>query len=114
MNEIFKGKLIGYFETGTEGVFWALQNDNLPGYEGLILLEAGDQIEIYSKDLQLVYKGFIKPDTVIGRTQRPSSNIYQPTALGMWIHWTQEGFSPDKWASYFIDGNYSGIIQRQT
>jgi hypothetical protein len=98
MNDIFKGKLIGYFETGTEGVFWALQNDNLPGYEGLTLLEAGDKIEIYAKDME--------------RTQRPSSNVYQPKAMGMWIHWTQYGFCPDKWASYFMDGDHTGIIQQ--
>ena len=108
----FNGKLFGFFETGTEGVHWALQIADQPGYEGLVILKAGDHLKIYSDDGELVFEGQIQPNTIIGSSSRPNSTVSQPKALGRWIHWTQEGFEPDEWAMFFIDGNYLGIIER--
>ena len=109
----YQGQLFGFFETGTEGVLWALQIEDKSGYEGLILLEKGDHLTIYSSDHTEVFNGIIKPDRSIGLKQRPGVSIFQATALGLWIHWTQEGFDPDVWATFFKDKGFTGILLRE-
>ncbi|MCP8900059.1 hypothetical protein [Gilvimarinus xylanilyticus] len=107
------GLLIEYFETGTEGVVWALQQDGTAGYEGLIILEPGDQVDIFNHNGQKVYGGIIVPDYSIGARQRPGSTISQPVALGRWAHWIQSGFEPDVWAEYFCSGRFRGAIYKR-
>ncbi|MDO3382412.1 hypothetical protein [Gilvimarinus algae] len=108
------GLLIEYFETGTEGVMWALMQDGKSGYEGLVLLEAGDHIEVFEIEGPKVYDGIVVPDTSIGAMQRPGSTLRQPVALGRWAHWIQSGFDADVWAGYFCSGKYRGVIHKTT
>lgn len=108
----YRGLLTGYFETGLEGVMWALQRDGMDADEGLVLLKEGDSLEIYSPEGEIVFSGIIEPDKTTGRIRRPFSNITQQNALGYWIHWTQKGFEPDDWASYFMPEKYTGMVRR--
>lgn len=110
--ETISGTLFGYFETGVEGILWALQRDGVSGYEGLVVLERGDHLRIYDADKKVVFDGIINPNTDIGVHRRPNTTISQPVALGRWIHWTQDGFEPDVWANYFISKRYTGLLQR--
>lgn len=107
MAEIY-GKPHAYFETGTEGVYWAVIEDNVSGYEGLHILENGDHLTIYSNNVegQALFSDFINKDTVTGLQPRPfNPDFKQQVALGMWVHWIQEGYDPDKWAEFFINEN---------
>ena len=109
----YRGVLTGYFETGLEGVVWAMKRDGLKGYDGLVVLEASDYLEIYSKGDEAVFSGIIKPDKTVGRMMHFFSDRTQPSALGLWIHWTQEGFEPDEWAMYFMSEEYTGMLRRE-
>lgn len=109
----YRGVLTGYFETGLEGVMWAMKRDGLEGYGSLVMLEAGDYLEISSKDNEVVFSGVIKPDKTVGRMPYFFSGRTQPSALGLWIHWTQEGFKPDDWAMYFMSEEYTGVLRRE-
>ena len=108
-----RGVLTGYFETGLEGVMWAMHIDGLKGYDALEILEAGDYLEIYSEEGEIVFSGVIKPDKTIGRMPHFFSDRTQPSALGLWIHWTQEGFKSDDWAMYFMTEEYTGMLRRE-
>ena len=75
--EIFEGILEPFYETGTEGILWSIQEhkhihstggyENGPrwDYEGLKTLENGDQLIVYKKDgsVEIEYK--INLDTSI-------------------------------------------------
>lgn len=108
-----EGKLFGWFETGLEGVVWALEQEGIVGYDGLFIIEEGDHLVISSASGQVLFDDYIVTDTEIGKEQRPFSKIIQPQAKGLWIHWTQKGFSPDKWAELFISEVNRGLLTKR-
>ncbi len=103
----FEGALEPYFETGTEGTIWSVQEDGEQGYEGLHPINTGDHLTIYDKRGKILFKGKIFPDHKAGWKEyplRPGSGCGQPCALNHWIHWTQIGWQPDEWARFFLRG----------
>jgi len=102
------GVLHDWFETGTEGVIWALIDDDHPDgdYDGLHVIHEGDHLTILSETGQATWQGIIKCDRKIGAIPRPTNpNYIQQAALGCWVHWIQTGFEPDRWAEFFIRGD---------
>lgn len=112
MKREYRGVLISYFETGSEGLIWAMQRTGLEGHEGLIILKAGDYLDIYSPEGEIIFSDVIKPDMDIGLRRQLPGHRLQQSAKGFWIHWIQKGFEADDWASYFIGEEYSGRIVR--
>lgn len=101
--EKYVGTLFGWFETGTEGAIWALQEDGQGGYDGLKIIKPGDHLTIFGEHQEILFDGTIIPDYKVGWTEYPlGPGRGQPAALGFWIHWTQAGFRPDDWAKFFL------------
>jgi hypothetical protein len=98
-----EGELIDFFETGTEGTLWAVQDDRGMDYDSIHVLRAGDHLTIADQFHLKVWEGIIECDTESGWKRYPlNPELGQPCALGRWIHWTQAGFQPDEWASLFM------------
>lgn len=61
-----------YSETGTEGGWWAMQEDGFAdkdgswSYEGLQILEEGDDFTVYAEDGSVLFHGVIHRDTETG------------------------------------------------
>ncbi len=108
------GELEEWFETGLEGVVWALIESGRKGYAGLHVIEEGDHLTIIDRASNVLWQGIIECDREIGRRSRPpNSKLIQQTALGCWVHWIQRGFEPDAWAKFFIradDDRLSGVL----
>jgi hypothetical protein len=132
----YSGKLEWFFETGCEGVLWALEVDSDQqggddlAYGTIAFVDSGDYLRVTASDGTMVFDDTIRPDWYRGWTPRPSQwhwigkllvrirrftpgllwhrlarkgyFIGQPTALGYWIHWTQQGWEPEAWARLFI------------
>lgn len=97
------GKADWFAETGTEGVLWAVIEDGKQGYDGLNILKEGDCLTIWNEDGSIAFCGLIQPNYTIGYQPYPlNPQNGQPAALGMWVHWTQDGWQPDDWARLFI------------
>lgn len=112
--QIFEGQVFGWFETGLEGVVWALQTFETQNYDGLIVVEKGDHLILRSQAGEVLFDGIIDPDYEIGTQSRfPGDTSGQSIALGHWIHWTQRSWLPDNWASFFISGENTGRIERK-
>lgn len=45
-----QGRGEAYWETGTEGVLWAVIDDQKPDYDGLYVLKDGDHLTIFDRD----------------------------------------------------------------
>lgn len=100
---VIHGVLEGFFETGTEGVIWIVYEDGFSGYEGIRVIEEGDTLTIFDYDQKVLFSGVIKMDRKTGWQPYPLNPKHgQPVALGMWVHWIQEGFKPDAWATFFF------------
>ncbi|RYY01731.1 MAG: hypothetical protein EOO53_16015 [Gammaproteobacteria bacterium] len=110
---VVEGKLFGWFETGLEGTVWALQREGTSGYDGLYIIEEGDHLVITSSTGRELFNDYIAVDTESGKMQRPFSQMIQPQAKGLWIHWTQKGFLPDDWAELFIIETNSGLLTKR-
>lgn len=111
-----EGTLFDYFETGTEGVLWAIADDENIDRDNLHFVEAGDHLTILDQLGHKIWAGVISCDRKSGWRRYPLNPKYgQPLALGHWVHWTQKGFKPDEWAGYFIRSGYDrlrGILKK--
>jgi hypothetical protein len=120
---IIKGVLHLYSETGTEGGYWAIQDERHIeivddyerwDYKGLHCLKNGDRLKIFSPEGTIYWEGEInlKPYPVFTENvgvQDESSD----TCLGLWIHADQTGIDRQEWALPFLK-NYKAILLRES
>lgn len=100
------GVLIPFFETGTEGILWALE-EHPPkgGYEGLHILKDGDYLTVFGDSGEIIWEGTIKLEYKTGYRPYPLNPKYgQQAVFGCWIHGNQEGMDLEEWASMFFAG----------
>ena len=92
-----------YFETGTEGVIWSVQIDNL-GYEGLYPLKNGDELIVYTKDrCAIVWKGIVHLEFERLYTHYPGNPQYgQQLIFNRYVHGFQSNLEPHVWANWFF------------
>ena len=95
------GRLEMYFETGTEGSYWALQEHDRDGYDGLHLLATGDWLEILDDDDTIAWQGYIRLRHYA---------LFSEDARGRWIHADQRGIDRDTWAGWFLDDRRAMLI----
>lgn len=90
-----KGLCTFYTETGTEGGYWAFQDEQFISYDGLHILKNGDILIIYSKDNPkiIVWSGVIS---------LKQYEVFTQDASGMRIHADQKGIDRDEWAKFFF------------
>ena len=109
-----RGELVDWFETGLEGVVWAIEPDGAVGFD-LKVIHEGDHLTIVDRDGAIRWQGVIECDRETGKIPRPTNpEFLQQTALGFWIHWVQRGFEPDHWAAFFMrheEDRYRAILQ---
>ncbi len=107
----YTGTLQTWFETGLEGLEWVLdideefkgKSDKNLVYDDFTLIDDGDHLTIYGENGETVFAGEIVKDRKEGWRPYPGNPEFgQPTALGYWIHWTQQGWKADDWARLFF------------
>jgi len=112
---IIRGRTQGFWEQGTEGIFWAVYEDGKDGYDGLHVLGQGQHVRIWDANDALAFDGSIDKDARAGWAPSPPPNPSgggQPMALGCWIHWTQRGWEPDDWAGLFLVSPFEDRLLR--
>jgi hypothetical protein len=118
MMKEMRGVCFLFSETGTEGGWWAIQEDGFVtegenegeqwSYEGLQILGEGDDLTVYGDDDSVLFHGIIHRDTKTGSVSRRKGNAVtrisrkQQVVGGMWVHWIQKGMDPETWGELFI------------
>lgn len=123
--ETIKGTLHLYSETGTEGGYWAIQDERFIepptedwpherwSYDGLHSLQDGDHVKIFNPDGTTYWEGDIvlKQHPVFTESV-PVHDESTGAVLGVWIHADQSGLDRKFWATPFFK-NYKGeLIKR--
>lgn len=115
MTKEMKGVSFLFSETGTEGGWWAMQEDGFDkdghwSYEGLRYLEEGDDFTVYGNDGSVLFHDIIHMDTKTGAVPRqvvrkgklvPHKRWKQQVVGGLWVHWIQKGMDPEDWGKLF-------------
>ena len=92
-----------YSETGTEGGYWAFQDERYISadgtswsYMGMHVLKNGDSLKIFQKE---------SPATVVwsGIISLKNLPLFSEDASGFWIHADQDGIDREVWARYFLE-----------
>jgi hypothetical protein len=99
------GRGEAYFETGTEGVLWAVYDPNEKGYNGLYILKDGDELNIYDKNApdNILWSGIIKLEyETYKQVLNKKYNTQQQSVCGFWVHGLQEGVDGTTWGEYFL------------
>lgn len=117
-------------ETGTEGGWWAVQEDGFLAedgihwkYEGLQYLEEGDHLIIFKDGdySEVLFDGIIKKDATTNLTAHQiikngkivaSPDWNQQVVDGMYVHWLQAGIDPKVWSSFFHHPGKRAVIER--
>lgn len=100
------GTLLAFFETGTEGVLWSLQDDVNVGYDGLHVLEPGDHLKVFAKDGSIAWEGNIELEYEREYKPYPKNPKYGQQVepiYGMYVHGFQVGVEPAIWSQMFHD-----------
>ena len=122
--EIF-GTLNKYFETGTEGVYWAIEKAPSgivcgASRDDLYLIDENDFLEIYDPyslyaygKHKIIWSGTINKDIESCLMKRPMNpSVEQQNVCGFWVHWLQKDFdNHEKWFWVFAL-NYPAKIIR--
>jgi hypothetical protein len=93
------GTLDHYFETGTEGSYYSLDDISKTGYDALNTLKNGDYLQIIENEI-VIWQGEIAENKTINLAQTAYS--YQRQVVnGLIVQWIQDGINPELWHSYF-------------
>ena len=127
MMKEMKGVCFLFSETGTEGGWWAMQEDGFVSeaghwkYEGLQYLREGDDFAVYADDDGMLFHGIIHQDALTGAIPRQvirndklanHPTWKQQAVGGMWVHWIQKGIDPEAWGQLFT-GNKRCLVRRE-
>lgn len=127
MMKEMKGVCFLYSATGTEGGWWAIQEDGFVtedgswSYEGLKYLKEGDDFTVYADDGSVLFSGLIHMDTSTGAIPRQvlhngelvnHQTWKQQVVDGMWVHWVQRDIDPEVWGELFV-GNKRCLLRRE-
>jgi len=123
-----KGVCFLFSETGTEGGWWAVQEDGFASddgdwkYEGVRYLEEGDDFTVYADDGSVLFHGIIHQDSRTGAIPRQAIRdgklVSDPTwkqqvVAGFWVHWIQKGIDPIVWDEWFTGYNRCLVIREE-
>lgn len=97
-----RGLLEPFFETGTEGIHWSIQDPGLPGYDGLTVLREGDALRVLDPAGGTLWEGNVALEWARNR-ERGAGGWEQQAVLGHWVHGLQRGLDPEIWARMFFD-----------
>jgi hypothetical protein len=102
-----------FSETGTEGGWWAMQEDGYLSedgvhwsYDDIRELKEGDDFTLYADDGSVLWHSIIRQDKTTGLIPRQvfrngklvnHRTWKQQVVGGMWVHWVQAGIDPEVW-----------------
>lgn len=115
MDNRIVGVLDGYFETGTEGVLWAIINNDLRGYEALNILQDGDYLFVEDNNGGIEWEGAVKLDRTKNYRPYPTNPSHgQQEVLGFWVHGLQVDVPPEIWAKWFFESRPAVVLKGVT
>ena len=105
------GILEAFWETGTEGVHWAILDNDQTGYDALNILKDGDYLFVEDGKGMIEWEGEIKLE--YERRYRPypeNPEWGQQEVFGFWVHGFQENVDPEIWATWVFQQRVASAI----
>jgi len=105
---IINGVGEAYWETGTEGVLWAIEDPDPKkvAYDQLYILQNGDDLTIFDRDDQNIVRwhGTVDLEYQSHQEHAPANPDYVGQAIyNHWVHGLQRDLDAETWARYFFE-----------
>ena len=98
-----EGRLEAFYETGTEGVHWSIQEHVRKGYDSLHPVRTGDHLTVFGDGGDVLWSDTVKLEYQSRFRPFPRNPEYgQQEVCGFWVHGLQEGMDPEEWADMFF------------
>ena len=121
------GTLDNFWETGTEGVLWAIEKapsglQKGASYDDLFILKEGDYLEIYDPDMlyahkrhEVLWSGVIKKDTETNMVTNRNNPLHKQQQVShYWVHWLQQDFDDhEQWCWLFVRGYPAKLVRNE-
>lgn len=105
------GVLDAFSETGTEGVLWAIIDNDKTGYEALNILRNGDYLFVEDGNGNIEWEGKVQLEYESNEQPYPNNPAYgQQAILGYWVHGLHVSVDPEKWAKWFLESRPAIVI----
>lgn len=109
-----KGELEPFWETGTEGVLWALDDKKTKDYQSLHILKNGDYLKVFDSNNQVHWEGEIQLEYERNYRSFPMNPQYgQQALLGCWIHGLQNNLEPEFWGKMFFNKMKAELTRKE-
>lgn len=96
------GVLEPFWETGSEGVHWSVEEDGKLGYASLHGLRDGDWLRVFSAEGGVLFDGEVHLECKRNLRPLPGNPQYsQQEVNGYWVHGLQIDVAPETWAAWF-------------
>lgn len=107
--------LIAFFETGTEGVHWAVYDHDKVGYSALHILQKGDYLFIEDTKNKIEWEGGIDYDFETCLEVRSITPTFKQQQVGgFWVHGLQKSVLPEKWLTWFLEERPAVLIKERS
>lgn len=103
MSKTYIGELDAYCNFGTDGVLWALYDDNRNGPSSTHFIKSGDYLKVLDNKDTVVWEGTIQFEYQRRFRNYPTNPEYgQQEVFGFWVNGFEETLAPEVWGDWFF------------
>jgi hypothetical protein len=105
------GTLTAFFETGTEGIFWAFLDNSLDGYDALNIVADGDYLFVEDGNGRIEWEGEVKLEYSSHKEKNQFYPAIHQRLRNCTVHGIPVNVDPELWFEWFTTDRPAVLIK---